>query len=544
MLVVCIVVNLSIAGTPPFHIDEQQYHLTIPKLFLQAGRLASLDLALSVSNYPLGMEMLYTWCMLLSGPILAKLLNFYCGILVLGVVLALARELKLRWPLLALLLFYSDWTVHFSSIQANVDLLVTLYDGVAVVLLARAWRIERETGRDALATWLLSALFVGAGLSVKYTNGWGVVGWVAAYGYVRGRALLHRPAAEMRQLLLAGLLVALPFAPYAVKNWVFAGNPVAPFLKSVFQKDAPKSDPYMAERTELMASGQYPARTLLDHLLLPYHATVYGEWGNQSFDSTISPFYLLLLPFLIFLRGLPKAGRTALIFSLLYLAAWWVTFPLTRYLIVVFPLWAVLGVWVWERMVDKSACFEFGVVARRIGNSVFVLALGAMTFYHLLQFITINPSRYLLEMETKEEFLLRRSIGGYHYLVVAANHYVPDDGKILLLWEKRNFYLNAATKQDVWGSYLAKLFYDNNGDASAVANELKSQGFTHILCDYFLPKRWFGKPLEGMEDNADPEHQRKVYALMANELRQFDELKKTHLEEIVTYGTYGLYTIK
>ena len=69
---------LLVALLPPTDWDGLFYHLTGPKLYLQAGQIVG-GIDIPHLNFPSLMEMLFTWAMLLRSDIAAKLLHALYG---------------------------------------------------------------------------------------------------------------------------------------------------------------------------------------------------------------------------------------------------------------------------------------------------------------------------------------------------------------------------------------------------------------------------------------------------------------------------------
>ncbi|NOZ06777.1 MAG: hypothetical protein GXP41_10605, partial [Chloroflexi bacterium] len=82
------VLALPLALAPPTAFDALLYHLTVPKLYVQAGRIVS-GIDIPPANYPTMMETLYLDALTLQSDVAAKLLHFTFGLLlVAGVYLA------------------------------------------------------------------------------------------------------------------------------------------------------------------------------------------------------------------------------------------------------------------------------------------------------------------------------------------------------------------------------------------------------------------------------------------------------------------------
>jgi hypothetical protein len=221
--------------------DDDGYHLTAPRRWLEAGSLTYLP-SYTHTNGSLGFEMLYLMALAVAGPAPAKLLHLGAGIFCLLAVFLVARRLTRRagsdvqpavgvvagMIAVSLLLVPNPlYDYPFLMSVAYNDLAVCWMSSVCALLMI-AWR---QTGdREAL---LLAALFSGIAASFKFTAlavslALNVVILLDA---LRQRAPLRRTA---WLVVGTGALSVLPVVPWLYRNWRLTGNPVYPLLSSVF----------------------------------------------------------------------------------------------------------------------------------------------------------------------------------------------------------------------------------------------------------------------------------------------------------------------
>jgi hypothetical protein len=397
-----------LALLPPTDWDGIFYHLTGPKLYLQAGRIVS-GIDIPHLNFPSLMEMLYAWAMLLRGDIAAKLLHTFFGLLLGGLIYLTARcflNKKAGW--LAVVAFASMPMVSTLAGWAYNDLalafyqLATLYTFIKYQTPNVKYQIGesgnqgiRESGNQGIGKyptpalragasvpntqhpipkghdasnrrWLvLSGIFAGLAMGLKYT---GFVTPVVVGGLILWHAyrvsrftshgdadLSHRDAdlshvsrftgfVDFAIFSLSALLLALPW--YA-KNWAFTGNPVYPFLSSWL--DGRYWDSFRADWYAAAGSGiGWRPGTLL---ALPWLMTL-GVRDVNYWDGRTGSLFLLFLP-LILLYGLFRYRRNApdRPFAL---------DPLLIYALAQFGFWT-LGA-VWSRSLWQSRLFLPGLV--------------------------------------------------------------------------------------------------------------------------------------------------------------------------------------
>ena len=175
--------TLATALLPPIDWDGLFYHLTAPKIFIQAGQITP-GLDVPHFNFPSLAEMLFAYAMLLRGDIAAKLIHTLYGLLLTGLVYLVARRHLSResaWP--AVLIFLSMPMIVTLAGWAYNDLALAFYQLAALY----AWLNYQfpnshnpnsqtisqisQAHPGSNSSWLiLSGLFAGLAMGLKYTS--------------------------------------------------------------------------------------------------------------------------------------------------------------------------------------------------------------------------------------------------------------------------------------------------------------------------------------------------------------------------------------
>ncbi len=523
-LLILALLTLLVALLPPTDWDGLFYHLTGPKLYLQAGRIiGSVDIP--HLSFPSLMEMLYAWAMLLRGDIAAKLLHTLFGLLLGGLVYITARRLlnkKAAWP--AVLVFASMPMISTLAGWAYNDLALAFYQLASLYTFVKYQIREsgnqgiRESGNLIPPTsnlqspipslqssipnlrWLvLSGIFAGLAMGLKYT---GFVTPIVVVALISWYGVRRMPDGfDFKMLLLnlaafflPALLVALP---WYVKNWAFTGNPVYPFLSSLFDGrywDSFRTGWYSATGTGI---GWRPGTLLALPILLTLGVRDVNYW-----DGRTGPLFLLFLP-LMLLYGLFRYHHNASL-SLARErsgdgARPTVLGPLLIYALAQFVFWT-LGV-IWSHSLWQSRLLLPGLVAlapvvgwlwselpgfdlpqfslSRFANVVIGLTLALTLIDTGLMTLKINPLPYLIGAETRDEYLTRR-LGAYYAAVQQINERLPSNAVVVFLWEPRSYYCQRDCRPD---SILDQLAHDQYvyGNANRIIEVWKRAGITHVL---------------------------------------------------------------
>lgn len=471
-LAVMLLLTLPQALLPPTAWDSLVYHLTGPKLDIQAHRHLP-DVDIVHLGFPALMEMLYTMGLLLKGPAVAQVIHWAFTVLTLLLLYALAlRHFDARVAWLSMALLYSAPTIVLLSSWAYIDAALMFYGLAAVHVLLR-WRESRD-GR-----WLLMAgVFCGLAMGTKYT--------AAGLTFALGAFILWDERAEgwrksVRDALSFGGMATIVTLPWLVKNWAFLGNPLYPFLFGGRYWDAFRQSWYGRPGTGLAYTEPWRLLTV------PWEMTVSATEGRTGFAATIGPLFLIGLVVLIFVwrqaSEREKNTLTALVFiSLVQYIIWLVGVALsaplmqTRLLLPVFPLLSIMAAYALDRV---NALRRPAFAVDWILSIVVVLSLSLTLLGAVMDFAHVHPLTYLTGWESKDRFLKRR-LGAHYAVMDYINRELPDQARLYFWWEPRSYYCNRECRPDAILDAFVHLVHRFD-TAPAIAEYLKGQGYTHVL---------------------------------------------------------------
>jgi len=545
-----IIINMLFALAPPFGLDEQQYHLAGPRLYLQHGGYYRITNIGSQVNYPQNCDMLYTLSLGLHGHILAKLVNFYFGIMALFLIKPMAKRITGHSKgFLPHLIFYGSWMLWYVSTRANVELAQTFYDSMALVLLLTSLFTQSGREEDRRVLFILSIICAGFSMGIKYTAVFTLASLsliIILDGFFRKSGVIK----TARRLFLFCLPAFLLSAPWLIKNTLYHGEPLYPHrIAHLFQmvinrpgvvtenESVSTHQNYMSLRHHLVRQGVYPGRKIPDWFLIPWNATIHGEWGSQVFDGILSPFYLIFLPVLLFIRKKKWETLYCMAYVGLFVLFWMFLQPISRYLTPIMPVMAILAASAVKHLDDAPDTIS-RLFAKAISWIIAAL-IGIMLIHLMLILLVLNPVSHLFGLETQNQFLKRANAGGFQDVAVFVNENLPEGSRIYLLWEKRGYYLSADYFEDASGNLHANLM-SKHQDPEKVAQELKGEkwNFTHILCDIYIPLHWFGSSYSEERKKSD------LSAMGRREYEFLELMAKDHLKLLKESGSIRLYEIR
>ncbi len=466
---------------PPHQYDSLVYHLPLAAAYVRAGGFTPME-HLLFSHFPQNGEMLFTLALTLRSDLLAQMFMWLAGALSVWWVFELGkREAPLSAVMLACLLLSTHTSVMLLSGTTYVEPLVMLWVTAAVLSFLR-WRQVAAAAPNSRSWLVLSAIFTGLALGTKYYAGI----TAAILGLRLAIAAIPRKDGRRERLLdlvvYCGLVVAL-FSPWMLRDYFTVGNPVFPFFYQWFAGSA--SGPYRQTAWDYF------------HIL-----NEYGHMGHFWADVVALPAEIITKPLRfgggadvlgglgweLSLWSLPAAVwacrgnrflRGMLAFCALYLAAWFCTGVVLRFLTVIAPLLSLLAAVGLHR-----ASGEMEPLARR----AFACAIGILVATHLLLFFYVHglfqSASVLLGQDDRDSFLSRRL--DYYPCARAAAARLGKNDRLLLVGEQRGYYVeqdHATTNSYAPNPFI--LWANEARDPADLAARLRAEGFSHVL---FVPR--------------------------------------------------------
>ena len=248
---------------PDLTYDSLTYHLYLPKLYLESGRVQFFP-KLMLSAFPQNMELLYLVGLAFGDDGFARVPNLLFTFLCLLLLGSVAGEVSRRRHsgLLTMISFLTLPVVFYGTSWALVDVASGFYGVGSLFCLLRGCQEKEEKW------FFVAGLLSAAGLGIKYLY------WIhlasltlllmGVWAFSRGE---RRPAFWKAVPLFTGTAVLFGSVWY-LRNALVTGNPVYPFFYSRF------GGPYWSAELEkgLLAVRQQfgPPKTLVHFLWLPF----------------------------------------------------------------------------------------------------------------------------------------------------------------------------------------------------------------------------------------------------------------------------------
>jgi len=460
--------TLITALAPPLKFDALVYHLTLPRAYLDAGRITYVPW-LMYWGMPQISEMLYTWAMALAGAEAAVVLGWMFGVLALvGIFGFINQKFNERSAWIALAALMAGFTTAASLAWGYVGWMTMLY-GWAFLMTLDRWVTNRSR-----VDLIMAGVLVGLALGTKYTAG---VLLLCGLGVI-ARFDRKEPLTKLLlSFLLFGVTGVLVSSPWWLKNLVATGNPFYPFL---FPAGA-------VDQLRLVFYQDQPIWGVWhETIFLPIVATLQGLEGTPGFSASIGPLMLALGALSWIGWGQRSENRrstlkVAAFISVFGLVIWAVASRIsglliqTRLYLSLFPAFAVLA------GAGFDGLNQIKISQVRVGRvaGVFVLlALYLNVFQIGNAVLRQNAPQTVFSISTEEEYLLN-NLGWYAWVLESIDE-LPEGSQALMLWEPRSYYCTPKCTPD---EVLDRWYRDvrSHQDSDEILKAWRDDGYTHLL---------------------------------------------------------------
>lgn len=457
--------------TPEFGGDALNYHLGAPRDWIDAGRVTDSPLrfhpAMAVHHL-----MIYTWCLLVGGDVLCKLVQttqFLAAALLIG---ALGRRLAGRraGALAACFAVFSIGAAWYRApVFARSDLTALLFS--AGMLWAGVRLVRAPHPRWALVAGVATGLAV----ATKYsTLPFAVLPGAVALAV----GLITRPGRLMMSLGVTGAVAVLVLSPWLTRGWLVTGDPLYPLLS-----DHLRIAPDYEEGRRQMAD--YQAAYRISHE--PYlSCDRWRLWMRRLRDAATEGDFLipglhLLAPVALLtrsrvLRSLGAFGLSAVAaFALISLA------EIGRLFLITAPASASLLAW----------AFTTGAQRTRLGGVLCLLA-GLTAAWVLVQHQVIWSrmphirwgGQPVMTRAAAEAFIRKRTPHFIHVIPAYQwmDTHLPRGARVLCINHPYAYHLpRPHWTRDRWNMEVYDWLLARLGSTEAVTAQLQAQGITHVL---------------------------------------------------------------
>ncbi|MGB2987229.1 MAG: hypothetical protein WBE26_15270 [Phycisphaerae bacterium] len=513
-----------------FGYDVLEYHLQLPKEYVQAGRIEYAPHNV-YANFPANVEMLYLLAMIVLDDVhdvgvVANMIHLIFAVLTVFAAWVAGREWSPQAGIMCgVVTATAGWLGYLCGL-AYVENGMLFFGMTAMAILLRAMRTNVDDQRGATASdsrraaghwrWIaLAGVAVGFACGCKYT----AIPLIAvpltlATFLLPGRSIQRR----ITGALIFTAAATMTLAPWLIKNHVMTGNPVFPLVNTVFRA-SPAG--WGEDETARWDRGHHVSpRERAGSVRLA------AFWNHVLWDKhqRFGPIVLVLAIVGLLGRRRDRVDLLLLTVLIVQLGIWlFATHLFARFAVVLLiPLPLLCG----RALIgaDSAARRRLIVAALVVGctwNIAFAARLHRQEGAHGVPASLIYDGR----------------LAGYEYFAIV-NHDLPPDAKILLVGDAKAFYFQRDV--DYCVAFNRNPFFEAVLAAETeqeVLNWLHEHGYTHVLINWSEVRRLddtygFSPPVEptGLEALFD-----RLSATGLHLLREFPH-PRTGSQYIELYG--------
>ncbi|HOW69118.1 MAG TPA: hypothetical protein PKY77_00840 [Phycisphaerae bacterium] len=510
--------------------DILEYHLAVPKAFHDLGRITFLPNNV-YSGFPLSYEMLALLMMALRGDAIhaafaAQFVNVALAVLWLAAAWLAGRAFSPRAGMLAgVLAGVTPWIMYLAGI-AYVEIGMLAMGMCALGAMLRAMMTTGVAGGEAaavggsfagaasfgagsgsgarVASWrwfLLAGMLTGLACGFKYTA-------VVLIAVPLAVLVVFEVAVWWKKLghvVLLGLVSAVVFSPWLIRNAINTGNPVYPLGYSVFGSRAGVWDADLEKRWQRAHGSAEAERSSVPMVARVVERTVA--------DERIGPVLILLATWGALVRRDRWTVGLAVMLGVQFVLWLGATHLFARFAVVLLLPLVLLAARLLERPVSGLGRVLLAVVLV-LGAGWNFYAIGGLFYVHT----RLGPSHEPIQAYDKLEWFVKglwpsmQEVGAINGLDAGA--------KVMLIGEARTFYLRRRCDYAVVFNHhpLAQAAREIPDDEELL-DWLRQEGCTHVLAHWAELGRLDGT--YGLDSGLDDALIQRLMAAGMKEVRVF-----------------------
>ena len=494
------------AASPPLAADEVIYHLPATQHFVDEGRVGpNFDNALG--NVPFLVHMIYVLFLMAKSDIAAKLFSFVLAVATaLSLYAFCARYLSRSVGALAMFGFFCGGIVVEVAVTSRID--VSLAGMLFLCTYAMFNYLETKT-----VSWLFtSALFAGFSLGIKPS----ALIWLGSLGLLSLVEQIRTNQNHLRKVLANAAIyccfAAAVASPWYLKNYVWFGNPVYPFVTGELAQFGPSGNRYFNEQDHQKLEQHFQAVQNSEPQLVASldqelssardarpsrHPLRIWEYFTQPDTYLMAeprhyPNYLFLLTPLLLL--LPRNRIALWLFGLSVVCVFATAYNswIARYQLPAYPALTIVSAFVISHVSYQIK--HRLAMAPMISVYVIALALSFVIGSAAVSIKQFDLLSYLRGSISRREFDSKLT---YYRPIDFINRNLPADARVICIGAQMNYGIQRPYLTDEsWFATKWRRLLVKNGNLDDLHKDLKSQGFTHVL---YSPGLFTFAALEGLE---------------------------------------------
>lgn len=497
-LFIALVLILAVrAMTPPHSPDEAIYHLPVTKRFVEEGRVFPV-VDNWAGNTPLLIQMVYAVCLIAKADIAARLLSLFLAVLcALSLYAFSARFLTRRAGVFAMFGFFGAGMIVEVAVTSRIDVSLA---GM-LFLATHAMVTYFETNQRG---WLYaSAILSGLSLGIKYTAGIYILllGFMFLVESLSRRQ--HRFTTIIKRGAVYSVIVAAIASPWFIKNFVWFGNPVYPFvtgevaefgagrLRYFGAEDQIKLNAYLDRARREMPGlvrereaelAKAASRRVNRHPLRFWEYFTDPDVYNMNEEFHYPNYLFIFSPLMIFVRRSRWLNWLAGFSVLFFLAVTYVSW-IARILIPIYPALILISAFTITELAARVSGQpdRHSSVTTLLSVIALAITLGPTSLRSITQSMSTNDMDFIRGDLSRADYMMRF----YYYPPCSFINSLPERSRVLMIGAETSYDLRRDYIADVnWDSTEWRRLLLRNNSIEELNEDLKRRGVTHVWVAY------------------------------------------------------------
>ncbi len=436
VITILLLLGLILALAPPYAWDGLSTHLVLVKQIVKIG---SIEPSILTAR-PVAGHLFFIWGMMLGGETLPQLLSYTQGLIIVGAVVVFTRQhFGRRLAVLAAAILCSVEVFILTAGWPYLDVPTGMM-GVLSVFALIGWLLDRgseEAGRNLKnpRAWLVIATIFGVTAAHTKLNGLFIYPVIVAailLALFWNRREWRKIAIDVSLALVTAIILTLV--------WVLAERALQPEAASGIAQIASSTAEVAGELSDSSAT----LYNIWSYVKISWEMTIIGQQGALLYDGTISPLFLIFIPLVLLLRKKPRVIWALMLVAGIEFFAWLFVpkgYHQNRHLILAYPIFSILVAYFLSRVPELDlAKFSLSGFIRIL----LVLVFTIQVLFLLRWTVATRPFGYLLNLESRDEFLDRLLNGGtspgYYDLMQYMNEALSPDSIVAVPWPEPRIY--------------------------------------------------------------------------------------------------------
>ncbi|MBP7652860.1 hypothetical protein KA977_05515 [Candidatus Dependentiae bacterium] len=443
LIILNLLLHLPGALAPVASLDGLTYHLPLPKIYLAEQQIIPVDY-LFYSFFPQFAEMFFMYGLYFENPVFSQLFHWYFYFLTLLVIYRFSKVfIKSEvFCLIAVLFFCSAPAINRLAGYTKNEFFLIFYSILSIYSFYKYFTEKK-------CCWLFFTLmFCAVSNNIKYH---GIINSAIMIIIIFIHFIMTRHYSYLKNILAFLFIFIILSCPFYLRNYIYIGNPVYPFLNNIFgiKQTQFNNIPQIREietNTNNMVrhfkETKMKSNPLINFIKFPYQVSIkfqtYDFW-KYSLSPLFYIFYCSIFAMAFFIdRTELRKLVYIFVYAVLFIILIYFNAPRSRYILPAYPVLCVAGTYFFYRLFLMGSCWKIFSIA-----NILLFFVVILINYPLLAGQHISRYKVITGIEPEDKYLEKRFYAdGEFYQAVKWTNENIDSSKKFFIVHQQTFYFN------------------------------------------------------------------------------------------------------